>query len=78
MHPKLQIQNLEVLKAKATRPKKSTKGDLKLDQAPISQYLWHPKSLISKVDVGSRLVVMAPSMNRLQPPMKDLSTCQIT
>jgi hypothetical protein len=27
-----------------------------------------------KIDVGSRLVIMVVSMNRLQPPIKDLFT----
>ncbi len=50
---------------KVARPKKSTKGDLDFDHAPISQYLQCPRPPIPKVDVGSRLIVVATSMNCL-------------
>jgi hypothetical protein len=70
VHHKLWIQVLEVLKAKVSRPKKSTKGDLDFDHAPINQYLWLPRPLIPKIDVGSTLVVMVASMNCFWPPIQ--------
>jgi hypothetical protein len=43
MHPKLQIEVLQSLKLKATRPKKSTEGDSDSNHTLISQYLRCPK-----------------------------------
>ncbi len=77
MHCKLWIQVLEVLKAKVSRPEKSTIGDLDFDHALISQYLRLPRLLIPKIDVGSILFVMAASMNRFRPPIENLSTRRV-
>jgi hypothetical protein len=62
---------------KATRLEKSIEGDSNYDHTLISQYLQHLGPSIFEVDVGSKLVVMAASMNHLWPPIEDLSTCQI-
>ncbi len=48
---------------KVIKPKKSLEGDLDSDHAPISQYLWRPKPPIPKVLMGSKLIIMATSMN---------------
>jgi hypothetical protein len=53
---------------------KSIEGNLDSDHAPIGQYLWHPKPLIPKVQMGSRLVVVATSMNHLPSLIEDSST----
>jgi hypothetical protein len=72
------VVDLSPSSPKTARLEKSTKGDLDFEHTPISQYLRHPRPMIFKVGVGSRLIVVATSMNHFQPPIKDLSTHQVS
>ncbi len=73
-----QVADLSPSSPKIARLEKSTKGDLDFEHTPINQYLQRLRPMIFKVDVGSRLIVVATSMNHLQPPIEDLSTHKIT
>jgi hypothetical protein len=73
-----QVANPSPSSSKATKLEKLAKGDSTSHHTPISQYLQCPRPLIPKVPMGSRLIVVATSMNPLQPPIEDSSTCQIT
>jgi hypothetical protein len=68
-----QLVDLSPSSPKAIRPEKLAKGDLDFDYALISQYLQHPRPLIPKVPMGSKLVVVAASMNCLGHLLK---TCR--
>jgi hypothetical protein len=74
-----QVAHPNPSKPKATKPLKSTKHDLDFDHAsPIGKYLQCSTPQMPKIDVGLRLVIMVISMNRFQPPIKDLFTHQVT
>jgi hypothetical protein len=47
------------------RLEKSIEGDSNFDHVPINKYLWHSRPSMAKIDVGSRLIIMAASMNHL-------------
>jgi hypothetical protein len=72
-----QVMDLSPSSPKAIRPEKPAKGDLDSNYALISQYLQHPRPLTPKVPMGSKLVVVVASMNRLRPPIENLSTCRV-
>ncbi len=74
----LQVADPNPSNLKIARSEKSIEGDSNSDHAPISQYLQHPRPPIPQVLVGSRLVIMAASMNHLLPPIEDSFTCQVT
>jgi hypothetical protein len=72
-----QVVDSSPLSLKDARSKKSIEDDLDFNHAPISQYLRCPRPSIPKVPMGSRLVIMAVSMNCLPSPIENSSTCQI-
>jgi hypothetical protein len=69
-----QVMDLSPSSPKATRPKKSAKGDLDFDHALINQYLQRPRPPILEIPMGSKHVVVATSMNYFQPPIENSST----
>ncbi len=60
------------------RLENSKEGDSNSNHAPINEYLQHLRPLVAKIDVGSKLVVVAVSMNCLQPFIENSSTHRIT
>jgi hypothetical protein len=66
-----QVTDLNPSSTKATRLEKSIEGALDSDHTPINEYLRHPKPPMIEIDVGSKLVVVATSMNWFRSPIED-------
>jgi hypothetical protein len=73
-----QVADLSFSSHKVIRLENSAKGDLDSNHALIRQYLQRPKPPILEVPMGSRLIVVAVSMNHLRPPIEDSSTHRVT
>ncbi len=69
-----QVEDLIPSSFKVARLEKLVEGVSNFDHTPISQYLLHPRPLIAKVPMGSKLVAATTSMSCLRPPTKNLST----
>ncbi len=60
-----QVNNPNPSSPKDIKLEKSIEGDLYFEHALISKYLQHPRPSNLEIDVGSKLVVVAASMNHL-------------